>query len=83
MTSVADKPFESTSSKLAFTFACWGLLLAPIFAIPAVILGHIGRKKDKMAASRTKTAEVALIIGYSEVVLLIGILYFVWPVLSR
>lgn len=82
-TTVAERPFESTASKLAFAFACWGLILAPVFALPAVVLGHIGRKKDKIASSKTKTAAFALILGYAEAALLVVVLYLVWPLLSR
>ena len=64
-------------SKLAFTFACWGLLVPILFVIPAIILGHIGRRTDKATESKTKTAAVALGLGYFEAVLG-GVLIYIY-----
>jgi hypothetical protein len=78
MTSTPEQASESTTSKLAFTLACWGLILPVLCSIPAVVLGHIGVTKDKRAATQTKTAIIALAMGYCEVAVssLATFLYF-------
>jgi hypothetical protein len=83
MMTLPERPSVSAASKLAFTFACWGLLLAPFFAIPAVVFGHIGRRKDKASSSSSRTAVVALFMGYFEVTMLAVMFYLTWRFIFR
>ena len=75
MTSYVDRKDECLVSRLAFSFACWGLILPIIFAVPAIILGHFGKARDRISQSKTKTAAIALAIGYFDAVILAVLLY--------
>jgi len=77
VTTSSKRSSECTSSKLAFTFACWGLLVPILFVVPAIVLGHIGRTIDRATQSKTKTAVVALGLAYFEAVLS-GVLIYIY-----
>jgi hypothetical protein len=51
-----------------------------LFAVPAIVLGHIGRKTDKATESKAKTVVVALGLDYFEAVVGGALIYIYFSI---